>query len=137
MKDLLKQAVQSLINGDLDAAKTYHSQYVQSKSKAILEKLEGNLVQGHCDSCGESATTSKGSVVSGKWECGHCGGKKFDQGSDLKESNAYDVFLNGKLIDTVFDSETDPAEVKKSLINHDGYDAGIKVTKAKEKKKKK
>lgn len=43
--------------------------------------------------------------------------------------NAFNVRLNGKLIDTVFDSETDAAEVKRSLVNHDGYDAGIAVTK--------
>lgn len=41
--------------------------------------------------------------------------------------NAYDVFLGGKCIDTVFDNETDPHEVKRSLVNHDGYDSGITV----------
>lgn len=47
------------------------------------------------------------------------------------KSIAWDIYLNGKLIDTVFDSEKDPEEVKKSLINHDGYDPGIKVKKGK------
>lgn len=42
-------------------------------------------------------------------------------------ANAYDVFLNGKFIDRVFDVREDPEEVKKSLIDHDGYDPGIKV----------
>lgn len=52
-------------------------------------------------------------------------------------SHAFDVFLNDKLIDTVFDQGTDPQEVKRSLINHDGYDSGILVKLAKKKKEKK
>lgn len=35
---------------------------------------------------------------------------------------AYDVFLRGKEIDTVFYSLAEPAEdVRRSLIGHDGY----------------
>ena len=30
-------------------------------------------------------------------------------------------------VDTVFSTETDPAEVRKSLVNHDGYDPRIIV----------
>jgi hypothetical protein len=41
---------------------------------------------------------------------------------------AWNVYLNGKKIDTVFCSPKDDAEdVKRSLIDHDGYDAGITV----------
>lgn len=41
---------------------------------------------------------------------------------------AYDVFLNGREIDTVFYSTQEPAaDVRRSLINHDGYDPGIVV----------
>ena len=43
---------------------------------------------------------------------------------------AFDVYLNGKKIDTVFYSagtNVDADEVKRSLINHDGYDSGITV----------
>lgn len=41
---------------------------------------------------------------------------------------AYIVKLNGKEIDKVFRSSKEtPEEVKKSLINHDGYDSGIEV----------
>jgi hypothetical protein len=45
--------------------------------------------------------------------------------------DAFDVYLNGKHIDTVFASvgAYDADEMKKSLINHDGYSAGIKVRK--------
>ena len=44
---------------------------------------------------------------------------------------AYNVYLRGKLIDTVFQSGMSTVdEVKRSLINHDGYDAAIRVTKA-------
>ena len=43
-------------------------------------------------------------------------------------SYAYIVKLNGKEIDKVFRSSKEtPEEVKKSLINHDGYDSGIEV----------
>lgn len=41
---------------------------------------------------------------------------------------SYIVKLNGKEIDKVFRSSKEtPEEVKKSLINHDGYDSGIEV----------
>jgi len=42
---------------------------------------------------------------------------------------AFDVFLKGKEIDTVFYSRPFPAvaEVKKSLVNHDGYSSEIVV----------
>ncbi len=45
---------------------------------------------------------------------------------------AYDVYLNSKLIDTVFfDQSCDIEYVKNSLINHDGYDYRIIVKKVK------
>ncbi len=45
---------------------------------------------------------------------------------------AYNVYLNGKLIDTVFFNKTcDSQYVKDSLISHDGYDYRIIVKKAK------
>lgn len=44
--------------------------------------------------------------------------------------NGWDVYENGKLKDTVFDSEKDGNEVRRSLINHDGYSDGITVRKA-------
>jgi len=53
----------------------------------------------------------------------------------VEGSTAYDVYLNGKLIDTVFQSDpSNPEDVKRSLINHDGYDSGIVVKKARRKK---
>ena len=45
-------------------------------------------------------------------------------------SIAWDVFLNGKKIDTVWDSDKDAADVKRSLVNHDGYDSEIVVKKS-------
>lgn len=45
---------------------------------------------------------------------------------------AYDVFKDGKKIDTVFQtSDEDVADVKKSLVDHDGYDGDIVVKKRK------
>lgn len=39
----------------------------------------------------------------------------------------WDVFLRRKKIDTVFQTASGPDEVKRSLVNHDGYDGDIKV----------
>lgn len=49
--------------------------------------------------------------------------------------NAWDVYLHSKLIDTVFDSETDATEVKRSLVNHDGYDHEIEVRQSRARKR--
>jgi hypothetical protein len=47
-------------------------------------------------------------------------------------ATAFNVYLRGKLIDTVFQSgKTSAAEVKKSLVDHDGYEWDIKVVKRK------
>lgn len=40
---------------------------------------------------------------------------------------AYRVTLNGEEIDTVYDQATDPQEVKRSLVDHDGFDSEITV----------
>ncbi len=43
---------------------------------------------------------------------------------------AFDVYLNGRCFDTVFYSakaNVDADEVRRSLINHDGYDSRIEV----------
>lgn len=43
---------------------------------------------------------------------------------------AWNVYLNGRLIDTVFATGYDAEEMRKSLIDHDGYDSRIIVRKA-------
>jgi hypothetical protein len=56
----------------------------------------------------------------------------------LRRSNpqqAFNVYIGTKKIDTVFyDSDMSAADVKRSLVNHDGYDSRIKVVKAKKPK---
>jgi hypothetical protein len=48
---------------------------------------------------------------------------------------AYDVYLNGKNIDTVFFSHSNSVdEVREGLINHDGYDPCIEVIERKKEK---
>jgi hypothetical protein len=43
-------------------------------------------------------------------------------------THAWDVYLDGKLIDTVFYTrDCDADYVRRSLIDHDGYSPGIKV----------
>jgi hypothetical protein len=52
----------------------------------------------------------------------------------MKPQIAFDVILNGRVIDTVFYSPSanvDADEVKRSLINHDGYHPSIDVVRAK------
>jgi hypothetical protein len=50
--------------------------------------------------------------------------------NSTKPLKAFNVYLNGKLTDTVYYSAStnvDADEVKQSLINHDGYDSRITV----------
>ena len=48
---------------------------------------------------------------------------------------AYKVWLGNKHIDTVFwVDNSDKEEVKRSLINHDGYDPAIEVTQERKRK---
>jgi len=43
----------------------------------------------------------------------------------------FNVYLAGKLVDSVFYNDTSSAsEVKQSLVDHDGYNPSIKVVKA-------
>lgn len=52
-------------------------------------------------------------------------------------TTAFNVYLHGKKIDTVFYNDNFKAEeVKESLINHDGYEQDIKVVKARKLRKK-
>lgn len=49
----------------------------------------------------------------------------------MSQINAWNVYLNGKKIDTVFfDSYCDADYVKRALVDHDGYHPGIKVRRA-------
>jgi len=45
------------------------------------------------------------------------------------KSTAWNVYLNGRLIDTVWDQASRACDVKDSLVNHDGYSIRIKVCK--------
>jgi hypothetical protein len=40
---------------------------------------------------------------------------------------AYNVYLNNVLVDTVYYIDMDSDEVKRSLVEHDGYDSRIVV----------
>jgi hypothetical protein len=43
----------------------------------------------------------------------------------------WNVYLNGRIIDSVFyDKDCDAWYVKRTLVNHDGYNPGIIVRKA-------
>ena len=81
----------------------------------------GQLDHMRCRDCG--ITYSHGKEA----KCATC--------ASLKEAGAHeawDVYLNGKEIDTVFytsDPKRTPEEVKKSLVEHDNYDPEIVVKK--------
>jgi len=45
----------------------------------------------------------------------------------MSKAKAYDVYLRGKLIDTVWFTGYTAEEARVSLINHDGYDPAIVV----------
>jgi len=61
--------------------------------------------------------------------------KDYSQGTLNEETHAYKVYHNRKHIDTIFyGAHEDPAEVKRSLVNHDGYHPDIKVVKERRKK---
>jgi hypothetical protein len=48
----------------------------------------------------------------------------------MKSHQAFNVYLRGKLIDTVFyppNASVDCEEVRRSLVNHDGYHPAIVV----------
>jgi hypothetical protein len=48
-----------------------------------------------------------------------------------KRDTAWNVYLQGKLIDTVFyNNDCDKEYVRNGLINHDGYDYRIEVKKS-------
>lgn len=83
MLEHLEKFIFELAQGNLEEAKKAHSLYANAKAKAIMEdagkeeELEPALVKGHCDSCGEEATTNKNILAGKRWECGKCGGKTF------------------------------------------------------------
>jgi len=82
------------------------SKPTSAKALKSLKKIEGLLLKSRTGS-GSAAHVHRGSGV------------------------AYNVYLRGKLIDTVFQSGVSTVdEVKRRLINHDGYDPAIRVTKA-------
>ena len=45
----------------------------------------------------------------------------------MSKQRSFDVFLDGKEIDTVFATNYSAEEMRKSLIDHDGYDPRIVV----------
>lgn len=49
----------------------------------------------------------------------------------MSNMKSWVVTRDGEFLDMVFDEAKDADDVRKSLINHDGYDVNIKVRKAK------
>lgn len=65
----------------------------------------------------------------------HPAKKLHKESVDLTEgADAFDVYLNGKHIDTVWFTGYTAEEAYRSLVNHDGYDPGITVRRERKKK---
>jgi hypothetical protein len=97
---------------DTDLVKSVQKLWAAGKSLAEIEKslgvkieVEGGISDQHKN------------IMDGKFTVSQGEGKAI----------AWDVFLDGKLIDTVFSDETDAAAMKKSLVDHDNYDSNIEV----------
>lgn len=84
MKEHLSNSIKALINGNTEEAKQHFSVYIKQKTKSMLEDMEPGLVEGHCDDCGEEATTSRKSVADKKWTCPKCGGHEFVKVDETK-----------------------------------------------------
>lgn len=82
------------------------------------KEIDGEGNKRICEKCGNETT----------WE-------PVEGSSKIKSAmNEYDVWLDGEKIDTVFNTSEDEQEVRRGLINHDGYDSNIEVFKRKKTK---
>jgi len=98
-----------------------------------------------CDKCGETylpATPEGGPAERDDYLCDNCYTEKMKSrglamGSRIAgASTAFDVTLNGEVIDTVYyDQGSTEETVRRDLIEHDGYDPSISVTKRQASKK--
>lgn len=95
----------------------------------FLDKMVHALVNGDRDTAKNELHQHLNTVASRLINAEPVQNKAPDQ--PVNESNAFDVYKDGKKIDTVFYSGNDADEVKKSLIDHDGYDSDIVVKKKK------
>lgn len=98
-----------------------------------LNKMVNALVNGENDKAKEYLSRYFNEVGSRL-----INGQPSQSAQPVNEACAFDVYKNGKKIDTVFCSDKDTAEdVKKSLVDHDGYDPDIVVKKARKSSSKK
>lgn len=84
-----------------------------------------------CAQCGHQIKQWAKTAIDSIKMCPKCKGIDSDTKKPISEAIAWDVFLNGKNIDTVWSTDTNPESMKRSLVNHDGYDSRITVQPAK------
>lgn len=96
----------------------------------ILHKMVDSLVIGDSEKAKEHLSQYFNGVASGMISDPTPAEKKVEESTKY----AFDVFKDGKKIDTVFSTSDSAEEMKKSLIDHDGYDSDISVKLRKEKK---
>ncbi len=56
-------------------------------------------------------------------------GKEWADRLSKGSMNAFDIYLDGAYVDTVFSTEEDAEITRQQLINHDGFDPRITVIK--------
>ncbi len=82
-----------------------------------------------CSKCGNESDQLTTTYNHGL--CNDCVTEAKPQQGKTTEQQEFKVYLNGKLIDTVFwVINVDAEDVKESLVNHDGFDPSIEVKSA-------
>jgi hypothetical protein len=131
-----------------DTTQTYtpSKPYVPKKTPGMPD--EGLVVPGEADSTEEwlkknglwlglGAVALVGAYLYFKKPVAIAANPRRKRGRSRNPHVPFNVYLKGKLIDTVFysDTRTTADYVKRGLINHDGYDPGIRVVKCHGKRK--
>lgn len=89
---------------------------------AILHKMVDSLVAGDNEKAKEQLSQYFNDVTSNI-----IADQTPDKQVDESTKYAFDVYKDDKKIDTVFSTSDSVEDMKKSLIDHDGYDSDITV----------
>ncbi len=110
---------------DLDECDKMVKEAYQPKTGQACSCKPG-LERDNCPQCEGTGQRIDFAAIRAK----NSGGKKIAEADITEAHQAWKVTLNGKNIDTVFyDDDCDADYVKRGLVNHDGYDPNITVSK--------
>ena len=103
----------------------YGNQKVRDAAQKMFKKKTDDLSMDELDKLADELHSKSGRNLKNRIE-------KLQEAYKEAKSQEWKVYLNGKNIDTVFyQLGIDAEEVRKGLIDHDGYDSGITVKKGK------